>query len=185
MSKNEIDIALLREVLEYDPETGIMIWRKRGEHMFRDGAQSAKHACGRWNSRYAGTRAFTAKNAHDYLHGSIFGSDFLAHRVAFAIENGVWPNGEIDHIDGDRSNNSIGNLRVATRLQNTKNTKRRSDNSSGSKGVYMARNGRSFYAQITSSLEKIHLGTFGCKTAASVAYAVHSRRLHGDFGRLD
>lgn len=69
------------------------------------------------------------------------------HHVAWFLTYGYWPTKEIDHIDGNRLNNAIANLREATRSENECNKKKRKDNTSGVKGVYW--NGKCWRVQVT------------------------------------
>ena len=71
-----------------------------------------------------------------YKVGSVFSKRLLAHRVAWAIYYGVWPEDCIDHINGDRSDNRISNLRDANKSTNGMNRGPQRNNSSGMKGIY-------------------------------------------------
>ena len=95
--------ARLKELLRYDPETGVFTWRATGK--------------GRRLNRQAGTVQATG-----YLTITIDWRIHLAHRLAFLYVVGDWPPNEIDHIDGDQSNNRWCNLRPATRSQNMANS---------------------------------------------------------------
>jgi hypothetical protein len=127
--------TLLRELLRYDPETGVLVWFPRPIEWFKDGAHSAEHSKRKWDARYAGRPAFTCKNNHGYLHSGIGGVDLLAHRVAFAIMAGDWPQGHVDHINGERTDNRWGNLREVNATESSLNCKVRTDSRSGVTGV--------------------------------------------------
>ena len=88
-----------------------------------------------------------------------------------------------DHRDGDGLNNKRSNLRAASPGQNARNCKRRADNKSGVKGVFQVRKSGRWMACIRVARVRKHLGVFGCRTAAQIAYAKASREMHGDFGR--
>lgn len=121
----------LRKLLSYNPETGKLTWLPRPREMFQ---RSRLH--GTWNTRFAGTEAFTAADGHGYLHGTIRGVKAKAHRVAYALYHGEWPEREVDHINGDRTDNRIANLRSVSRQANLQNMAKRRDNTTGVTGVY-------------------------------------------------
>jgi hypothetical protein len=98
--------------------------------------------------------------------------------------NGYWPE-QIDHIDGNRSNNLVFNLREANNAQNNRNTKLRASNTSGYKGVYMSKQSNRFIARITVNYKGIHLGCFKTVEEASQAYKKAALELHGSFARFE
>jgi hypothetical protein len=167
----------LSELLDYDPATGILTWRERARTLF---PSDREHL--RWNGRYAGMRAFTV-NSRGYRDGMIFRKMHRAHQVAWAIYYGAWPDGQIDHINGDRDDNRIGNLRVVTRSANCRNTKRRSNNSSGIMGVSPLK-GR-WRAYIRDDGKNVHLGIFNTLEEAATARKDAEQRLgyHSNHGR--
>lgn len=127
---------LLRQLLEYDPETGSFIWRARPLEMFKASpGRSAEVSQILWNSKNAGEPAFQARNRDGYLQGKILGKTYGSHRVAWAVYYGQWPDGEIDHINHNIADNRISNLRVVTRSGNMRNTALQSNNKSGVHGV--------------------------------------------------
>lgn len=101
---DEIPIELLRELLDYDPETGALTWRPRPASMFKDGRSKT------WNARFAGKPALNAKKGDGYLCGAINYINFQAHRVCWAFHYGKWPTNFIRHDNGNRSDNRITNL---------------------------------------------------------------------------
>jgi hypothetical protein len=149
----EITPAVLRDLISYDPETGDMVWKERPAKFFigakRDGDWSAKQ----WNSRLAGKPALASVAATGCLNGSVFAQPLLAHRVAWAIYHGEWPKNEIDHINGNRADNRIVNLRDVPRSLNVKNCKRRKDNTSGFAGVYRYKNRYLAHLRINGKLK--------------------------------
>ena len=99
-----------------------------------------------------------------------FGSLMMTHRVVWLLIHREWPDGEIDHIDGDRTNNRIENLRVVTQSQNMRNKKSQSSSSSGRNGVHYDSRCRKWRVQIRMNKKVHHLGLFESKDiAASVA----------------
>ena len=91
---------------------------------------------------------------------------------------------DVDHKDGDGLNNCRSNLRAATRAQNIHNASIRCTNKSGVKGVHWAKEKGKWRAQIRCNGARKTLGYFNCRTAAAIAYANESRRLHGEFARI-
>lgn len=111
----EITPASLRELLSYNRETGELVWRYRAAKWFERHADYSA-----WNKKYAEREAFTAINGDGYLHGNVHGKTLLAHRVAFAIHYGEWPD-HIDHINHDRTDNRLENIRSVTQAENNRN----------------------------------------------------------------
>ena len=145
----------LRNLLEYNPETGLLRWRVRPASLF-----SSQRSCSTWNARYAGQPAMTAKNAHGYAGGPILGKTYLAHRVIWAIAKGFWPEGEIDHVNGDRTDNRLSNLREVDHRENSMNASKSHNNSSGETGVYWRSDNRKWAAKIGIEGKLVHLGCF-------------------------
>lgn len=164
---------LLRQLLEYDPETGALSWKPRPVSMFK-----TSRAAKAWNARFAGKPAFTA-GSHGYRAGTILGLSCLGHRVARAIHFGEWPGSgaDIDHINGRRDDNRIANLRVVSRAENLRNQRRRANNASGVMGVSWHSPSKKWLAQIGASGRLKHLGYFTdfdvAVAARKAAEAVH------------
>jgi hypothetical protein len=158
--------TLLRQLLAYEPDTGKLFWKERPAWMFAKGSRQ-NNACAIWNAKYAGREVATLSN-HGYIRFPIFNSFFLGHRVAWAIFYGSMPKNEIDHINGDRADNRIANLRDVTSAENNKNLAKRSRNTSGATGVCRSRDG-SWRAFITINGRQQHLGVFAAKIDAVAA----------------
>lgn len=176
---------LLRKLLRYDPDTGKLFWVERTPDMFLDGAKSASHNCAAWNGRSAGREAFATVREDGYLHGRILGRLMLAHRVIFAMHHGVWPENEVDHINGDRTENRIHNLRGATKIENMRNMKRSSANKSGKTGVHWCKREEKWVAQIRDASGQRCLGYFKEKSSAIEVRVEAERRIgyHSNHGR--
>src|SRR5687768_4110898 len=117
----------LRELLDYDPDTGVFRWKTRpvrAEYLRTDRA---------WNSRFAGRPAGTLVKG--YVCILIYRRSYRAHRLAWLYVHGEWPRNELDHEHGNRADNRIEKLRSATRGQNMQNRKPNSNNTSGYPGV--------------------------------------------------
>jgi hypothetical protein len=125
---------MMRQLLDYDPETGELRWRERTIEWFHGHPHSPKGAMAAWNFDNAGKLASVSTN-HGYATISLFSHPLRVHRVAWAIAYGEWPSGQIDHINGVRHDNRLANLRVVTNTENQRNRCRRSDNKSGVQGV--------------------------------------------------
>ena len=143
--------ARLRELLYYDPDTGIFTGKtKRGR--FR-----------------AGTAMCTlGVNGRIQLH--IDHKKHFAHRLAWLYVEGVWPSHEIDHINGVPTDNRISNLREATTKQNGENRGKQSNNTSGYKGVTWSNKSQKWQAQICHNGIRKYLGVFVDPKAAHEAY---------------
>lgn len=177
---SKISIETLQEALSYNPETGVLTWRKRPLHHFK--SENARNRC---NTLFAGQPAFTSLNNTGYLHGLCNRVPLLAHRVAWALTYGLWPDGQIDHIDGDRTNNRIVNLRDATGQENSKNRQLRSDNKSGCVGVQWHKKTQKWRAFISGADGLKHLGVFTNLDEAIAARKAAEREhdFHPNHGR--
>ena len=165
---NDITQAELLEALDYEPETGKFRWRHR--------ADRSRY----WNTRYAG-KVTGCIGSGDYLRIRFNGRLYAAHRFAWLYQTGEWPRHEIDHVNGDRRDNRFANLREATHAQNNTNVGKRSDNTSGEKGVSWNKRDRRWVAYIDKDSRRIPLGCF-----INFNDAVQVRRdavdfLHGEF----
>ena len=169
----------LRKLFEYDPETGILIWRSRDSSMFKSAKRkSAEAVCKTWNTRYAGKKAFTATNSKGYLMGRIFGKGYLAHRVIWCMRIGEWPVNQIDHENHIKTDNRWVNLREADDSKNMHNLPMSRRNKSGCVGVLET--GDVHTATITHQHKSYYLGTFlekeeaiAARKAAEVKFGFH------------
>ncbi len=138
---SNIDFNHLHEFLEYKPDTGLFFWkkgikgRKKGSkagHLSKDG----------------------------YVDIRIKHRLYPAHRIAWLMMTGKWPDNFIDHINRIKSDNRFINLREATKAQNSQNTNIQSNNTSGYKGVVWHKPNKNWCAQIHVNKKHIHLGSF-------------------------
>lgn len=144
----------LAERLHYNPITGELRWKDRPRSHF-----PTLRGYRGWQGRFSGRLALTCKTAQGYLAGIVDGKPWLAHRAAFALMTGYLPS-EIDHINGNRSDNRWRNLRAVSRSENQRNCKIRDDNTSGFVGVsWLARKQR-WIAYGRSGRNRIYLGYF-------------------------
>ena len=180
---NDLSIETLHQLLICDAENGRLYWRARPSSMLPEVKDGREKNAAKWNSRFAGKAAINSgSGSHGYLDGAILGKGVLAHRVIWAMTHGRWPVG-VDHINGDRRDNRIANLREADQAENVKNLRIRSDNKTGVAGVTKLRNGWS--ARIKSGNVQTYLGRFATLEDAIAAREAAQRRLgfHPNHGR--
>jgi hypothetical protein len=151
----------LNQLLRYDPDTGLFWWRLPGP--------------GRQFDRPAGTQ-----HKRGYRQIRIDGFLYMAHRIAWVLVHGYWPI-QLDHFNRDPSDNRVANLREATDQQNRANSKVRSDNICGIKGV--RRRGSRWEAKIRIDGKLIRLGNFGTMNEAREAYFIAANHFFGEFAR--
>lgn len=149
----------LREVLAYDPETGVFTWR--GPTPIRMAGKQAGYATV-WGYQLIGIRR----------------KYFFGHRLAWLYMTGSWPANDIDHINGVRDDNRFANLRDVSRSVNLQNQRRarRGKHSEAPLGVW--RVGNRWVSQINVGGEVKHLGSFGAPEAAHEAYLAAKRLFH-------
>lgn len=155
----------IRAELNYDPETGVFTW-KRARRGIKPGMEAG-------NIGPLGYRRINI--CHRFR---------AAHRLAWFMHFGVWPESPLDHINGNKADNRICNLRLADHSQNKCNTGRRSDNKTGAKGVYWSNRRRRWVAGIALYGAYKHLGVFREFEEAVEARRHGAMRLHKEFARL-
>lgn len=160
MKKHNISIDRVREVVNYDPDSGVFTWTRTNS-----------------NRAPVGSRAGTNRGG-GYRRIMIDGTLIYEHRLAWAICYGAWPVDKIDHRDGNPSNNAMSNLRAATHAENHQNLGLRNTNTSGHTGVSLHQHTGKWCAYIWKDRKKFHLGLFGTLSAAAAAYARAKARLH-------
>lgn len=175
-----------KQVLRYDPETGKLYWLERPIDMFNDvvvngGLRTADAAQSAFNVKFAGKEAFTAKNEQGYHVGSIFGKMQRAHRVAWAIVHGYWPT-QIDHINGQRCDNRLVNLRDVSNALNHRNEGKPRNNTSGVMGVFWCKQTKMWRATIKLNYRQHHIGRFRTIEEAAIARNAAERELSFDTG---
>lgn len=155
---------LLRQLLQYDPDTGALLWKERPRSMFPD-ARSGNT----WNAKYPGRPALNSERRRGYRGGTIFSGFVFAHRAAWAIHYGEWPQGEIDHVNGVTHDNRIANLRDVPKSINQRNVSRRRDNTSGVTGVHWSEAHQKWGASIMADNDRVRLGWFETREQAAEA----------------
>jgi hypothetical protein len=162
----EIDAEIVKELFLYDSESGGL-----RHSAIRQGAKHGEYA-GQVDSR-------------GYIKMSIFGRSYRAHRVVWLYHYGEWPASALDHINGNRTDNRIENLRLSTASQNSMNTGVRQNATSGAKGIHWRKDLNKWRATITASGRFIHLGYHDSKDEAAHAYNKAAIKYHGEFAVLN
>lgn len=157
MAKINLTAEELRSLLSYCMESGIF---------------------SRLTGRKKGLPAGSCNRGYFYIGlGGRNGDVFAAHRLAWLYVHGSWPIGEIDHIDGNPSNNAITNLREVSRIRNAQNQRKpRTSNTHGFFGVW--RNKKRWGCSIRVNGKRFHIGTFDTPEEAEAAYIAAKRELH-------
>lgn len=155
-------VEFFKDRLEYDAETGVFTW------------------LGDFNAKRVGRRAGTTIGSKGYRTITIKKRRYYEHRIAWYMVTGEDPTGfEIDHINGDKSDNRFCNLRLATCQANKANCGLSRSNNSGFKGVHRFRD--KWIASITRDRRVIHLGVFELPEKAAAAYDAKAVELFGEF----
>ena len=183
MNSDKISASVLRKFVLYDAESGVLTWVERTQDLFSH-CKNPAHQCRAWNAKYAGTVADTS-DGQGYIRLDILGRKMRAHRIAWAMFYGVWPENFIDHINGVRGDNRIANLRDIQKAENHKNAKRPANNTSGHVGVGWNKTLQKWVASITVNQKKRHLGVFDniADAVAARATANSEHSFHINHGR--
>lgn len=163
-----IGVEVLRRFLAYEPTTGLITWKASGNGIVA--------------GMEFGSKVLHGKNL--YITGRLTGRKLRAHRVAWALHFGSWPNGILDHINHDGCDNRICNLRIVSPIDNSRNAKLRCDSSTGVTGVSWHSSAKKWRAHISVKGKQVSLGVFDNKedairarVAASVDFGFHEN--HG------
>jgi hypothetical protein len=162
--ENSITADSVRELLSYNAETGELVWRQRMSSTARPGASAG------------GIHKHTG-----YRTIRIFGMQRPAHRIAWVIVHGEWPKGHIDHINGDRSDNRLANLRDVARSVNNQNQRKIHSHKTSCDflGVCPSKSAKNpWLAQIRVDGRQLHIGVYKTPELAHQAYLEAKRKLH-------
>jgi HNH endonuclease len=170
MIRNKLTAERLRELLRYDPKTGVFTWLV----LETKNQVKAGDVAGYINNGGKGG---------GYLKIRVDGHGYRAHRLAWLYMTGTWPHEQIDHIDRNRANNRWCNLREATQAQNQANSRLRK--ARDFKGAYFHKCSGKLQAAIQSNGRQIHLGLFDTPEQAWVAYAFAAWKYHGAYAQID
>jgi len=157
----DLTVDLLNELFTYDRETGKLYWKSA-----RQGVTVGKEA--------------GALDKEGYSILRINYKRYRTHRVVFLMHKGYLPV-VLDHIDGDRANNRLDNLRPASLSQNQYNRKLNKNNKSGFKGVTYNSRSKMFYASIKHQTQRIFLGSYNTPEEADAVVRAAREELHGNF----
>lgn len=155
----------LLSILDYNKLTGVFTWKVN------------KHRA------YAGDVAGCENNS-GYIKIGINNHEYRAHRLAWFYVHGKWPTSDIDHIDMNKSNNAISNLRLASKTENRQHVGIRKHNKCGFKGVWFDEKRKHFRVEIKNNKKRIYLGSFATPEEAHAAYCEAAKKLHGEFARF-
>lgn len=150
----------LRELLDYDPKTGIFTWKIAAGKRVSEGLRAG------WNE------------GKGYRKIQVSGKSYREHQLAWFYVNGKWPDHEVDHKDGIRNNNRISNLREATRLENRQNLSGKSSGKSGVIGCSWHKKTKKWQAYISVGRKWHALGYFDNREDAGAAYLRAKQELH-------
>jgi hypothetical protein len=154
----------VRELLAYDPETGKFRWKVSHGYAYKGTLAGCVYANG-------------------YIIIGVDDTRHTGHRLAWLYMTGEWPPDQIDHVNGNRNDNCFSNLRLATRVENSRNRKIASNNRSGIKGVCWVTQKRKWRAQIMINKHTITLGDFTNIEDAAAAYEAAANKYFGEFAR--
>jgi hypothetical protein len=161
MAKTDLTAQRLRELLHYDPETGVFT-RK----VYRCARGAANSTAG-------------YPNPDGYIHFMVDRRMYMAHRLAWLYMTDKWPEYLVDHRDGNKSNNRFDNLRQADRSLNAQNKRAaRSDSKSGLAGAYFDARWGKWFSNITYGGKRRGLGMFATAQEAHEAYIAAKRQFH-------
>ena len=157
-------IDAIKQRLRYEPETGEFFWL--------DGPM-------------AGLRAGTVQH-NGYRAIKVCDRLLLEHRMAFAFVYGEWPPINVDHVNGDRADNRMANLRCSTKSENSRNSKTWRSSRCGFKGVSRADSkAEKWMARIKHDGKRVYLGIFDTPEEAHAAYVAAVKVFYGDFARAE
>lgn len=161
-----MNIDRLQELLSYDSETGILRWK----------VKPAKNIA-------VGSVAGHLSKA-GYVQVGIDGKLYFGHRIAWALYYNEQPPKMIDHINENKGDNRIENLRSATNAENMRNMGKTKRNSTGFKGVTYNKKLKKYVASIGYNMKSIYLGLYNSAEEAHAAYCKAAKELHGPFSKV-
>lgn len=172
----------LRQLIRYEPETGRLYWKPRHPSDFVCAETSRARVSNCWNAKYAGKPIESRmKDGRVIVHFNL-GRRYRTQgsRVAWAIYHGAWPDGQVDHIDGDCTNDRINNLRVSTVSENNRNQRIGPRNTSGKVGVTFSKQAGKWRAFIRINGKSYSLGHFS-EIDDAIAARIEAENRHGFF----
>ncbi|AAP58684.1 17R [Xanthomonas phage Xp10] len=161
VAKDDLTFEEASKLLAYDPDTGELRWKVANNNRVK-----------------VGSVAGSVDTATGYIRVMLHGKLYQAHRLAWLLHHGSWPNNHLDHINGQKDDNRIENLRECSNAENCQNRGKRSDNSSGVTGVCWHKRDKKWQALIMVNGNKIHLGYFDTIDEAATARAAAKAQYH-------
>jgi hypothetical protein len=162
------DISDLRRHVSYDAATGKLYWLPRLAEDFTDARRSREGIALLWNAKNAGREALASVNVKGYKTGKYQGQALRAHRAVWLLHNDTWPE-QLDHINGDKSDNRIENLRAADHTINARNQPTYRNCRYGAMGIRPVPSGN-WQARLRVNGRETSLGTYPTKEDAAAAY---------------
>lgn len=164
-----------------DADAGVLLWKRK------DGSDRETN---RWNSRYADKPAGRTNREDGYNRVAIKDGDEIrriyAHRIIWEMAHGEIPAGmQIDHINGNRADNRLSNLRLATFCENMRNKRSRRNSTSRFLGVCQVRGEETWRAQINVDKRVKNLGRYVTEEEAALAYNAAAKVAWGEFANLN
>jgi len=176
--KDNLTAEYVRSILDYNPETGIFVWRERPIFHFKNEKSSKT-----WNKKYSGKIA-GCKNGEGYIFIYINKQRHRAHHLAFLYIYKEYPN-MLDHKNKIKDDNRIINLRKTDKNGNNRNRFTPKNNSSGYKGVCWSKKQKKWISYIRVNNIRIHLGSFDDIKQAALSYNTAAEKYHKDFATLN
>lgn len=158
---NSLTAEEARRHLSYDPHSGDFIWLVSGK-----------------GRPPTGSAAGCISSALGYRLIGLHGRRYFAHRLAWLMAYGRWPKHQIDHINGDRADNRLANLREATHSENQQNRHTTRGNKTGFRGVFVHGPTGKFVAQCRHMKRRHHIGSFDTAAEAHAAYVAYIRAIN-------
>lgn len=155
----------LEAVLDYDAHSGVFVWKEPTSRKIRRG-------------KVAGS-----VRADGYIGIRLFTKLYLAHRLAWFYMHGSFPPEQIDHINGNKQDNRIANLRCVSPAENMRNSPVSVRNKRGIMGVYWNKKGRTWHVQINSSGDFVGASKDFFEACCMRKSAELSHGYHGNHGR--
>jgi hypothetical protein len=163
----------IRENIRYDPETGLLWWAKQGVGKRPRGID----------------KPIGVKNPNGYFYRVVYSGGrhryLLNHRVAWFLYHGAWPDDQIDHVNNNRTDNRILNLRQASRVENSRNVPKRSGSISQYKGVTLDKTKRKWRCRIGVDSVRKSLGYYDNEEEAARAYDKAAKEIFGEYANLN
>jgi hypothetical protein len=169
------EINYLREIVNYNKYTGRLIWKNRPQSHF-----DTTRGMDVFNKRFGNKEVAVNLNSN-YANIRIDGVTYVAHRIIWKVYYGEDPKYDIDHINGNRHDNRICNLRDIPQSLNKKNFNiLQVDNTTGYRGVYLCKATNNYFSKIRHLGDNLYLGEYRTKEEAALVRELKRIELHGE-----